>query len=49
MFGNTKLTKYFEQSQRHVHTKIQQTFRENKFIIEEANHKQTHIPVVISL
>ena len=29
--------------------KMQQTFSENKFTIEETNYKQTHISVTISL
>ena len=49
MFRNTDFAQYFEQRQWYVHTKMQQTFIENNFTIEEINYNQTHIPVASSL
>ena len=42
-------TKYLRQREGPIHTKILQTFNENKFPIEETNYRQTSIPVVIFL
>ena len=41
MYLNTKYTQCLKQ--KHVHTKMPQTFGENKFTIEETNYKQTWI------
>ena len=49
MFQNTKFTLYLEKRQRHVHTKMWLTLRENKFTSEGTNYKEIQIPLDISM